>query len=180
MSASSIDRRVASGDWTVLLPGVYALRGSRRSFMRRVVATYEWAGEGTLLSHCTSAVLLELDGITAKRVEITTPRKLRSHLVIVHRRHTEDLPSKRVGCVRITSVEQTLLELAGCLPGDRLELAFDSALRNGSTRIDRVERHRTISAGGESPAHAHSVSYCARGVRARAQPIADSKSISSS
>ena len=109
--------------------------------MRRVAATYEWAGEDALLSHCTSGVLLELDGITSRRVEISTPRKLRSNLVIVHRRPTERLPSKRLGSVRVTSAEQTLLDLAGCVPEARLELAFDSALRNGSTRFDRVAQH---------------------------------------
>jgi hypothetical protein len=141
MSASAIDRRAHSGEWMRLLPGTYALRGSPPSFMRRAVAAYLWAGEGALLSHSTSGFLFELDGIGPPRIEVSSPRRLNSERVIVHRRHTDRLPSKRLSVVRVTSIDQTLLDLASTVRFDRLELACDSAIRQGLTRFDRLSAH---------------------------------------
>jgi len=68
MSSSAVDRRVHSGEWLRLLPGTYALRGSPASFMRRATAAYLWAGEGALLSHDSSGVLFNLDGVANSRL----------------------------------------------------------------------------------------------------------------
>jgi Protein of unknown function (DUF559) len=147
MSSRAIDRRLQSGDWSRLLPGVYALRGSPVTFMRRVVAAYKWAGEGALMSHSTSARLFGLDGIDACNIELSTPRRLRSNRVVVHQRETLDLPSRRIDVVRATAVEQTLLDIALSVTRDSLELALDSALRLGLTRFDRVKRFFDTFAG---------------------------------
>ncbi|HZK50291.1 MAG TPA: DUF559 domain-containing protein [Actinomycetota bacterium] len=64
-----------------------------------------------------------------------------SRRVVVKRRATEGLQSKNIGLVRVTSIEQTLLDLGETLGGERLELAVDSALRRGLTRFDRLSRH---------------------------------------
>lgn len=141
MSSSGIDRRLKSGEWIRLLPGTYALRGSTASFKRRATAAYLWAGEGALLSHDTSGVLFKLDGVSAHRIDVSSPRGLRSNRVTVHRRGTQDLRSKRIDVVIVTSIEQTLLDLGDTLGFDRLELAYDSALRQGLTRFHRIARH---------------------------------------
>lgn len=147
MSSSAIDRRVHSGEWLRLLPGTYALRGSPASFMRRATAGYLWAGKGALLSHDTSGVLFDLDGVSTRKIFVSSPRRLSSPRVIVHRRPTDDLPSKNIEVVRVTSIEQTLLDLGGKLGGERLELALDSALRQGLTRFDRLTRHLATFGG---------------------------------
>ncbi|MDQ3770965.1 MAG: endonuclease domain-containing protein [Actinomycetota bacterium] len=67
--------------------------------------------------------------------------------VLVYRRPTADLPSKKIDVVRVTSIEQTLLDLGGELGGERLEQALDSALRQGLTRFDRLSRHLEMSGG---------------------------------
>ena len=131
MSASAIDRRMHSGEWLRLLPGTYALRGSPASFMRRATAAYLWAGKGTLLSHDTSGILFDLDGVSTRTISVSSPRRLSSPRVVVHRRPTNVLPSKKIEVVRVTSIEQTLLDLGGNLGSERLELALDSALRQG-------------------------------------------------
>jgi hypothetical protein len=141
MSASAIDRRVHSGEWMRLLPGTYALRGSTPSFMRRAIAAYFWAGEGALLSHSTSGFLFDLDGIGSPRIEVSSPRRLSSERVIVHRRHTDRLPSKKLSVVRVTSIDQTLLDLSSTIGFDQLEIACDSAIRQGLTRFDRLSAH---------------------------------------
>jgi very-short-patch-repair endonuclease len=51
----------------------------------------------------------------------------------------------------VTAVEQTLLDVARSLSRDELELAFDSALRLGLTRFDRIKRFFDTFAGGGVP-----------------------------
>ena len=140
MSSRAIDRRLQSGEWSRLLPGVYALRGSPATFMRRVISAYKWAGDGALMSHSTSATLLGLDGVDIARIELSTPRRLRSERVVVHQRRTAGMQSACVKGVRVTGADQTLLDLARVLALENLELALDSALRLGLTRFDRVKR----------------------------------------
>ena len=151
MSCRAIDRRLQSGEWSRLLPGVYALRGSPATFMRRVLAAYKWAGEGALMSHSTSGRLLGLDGIDVANIEISTPRRLRSSRVLVHQRRTDGLQSLSIKGVRVTGAEQTLLDLARVLGLEDLELALDSALRLGLTRFDRIKRFFDASAGEGVP-----------------------------
>ncbi len=141
MSSAAIGRRLASGEWIHLLPQTFVLRGHPATFMRKVLAAYFWAGEGALISHGTSGRLFDLEGIDSRGIEISTPRRLRSGNVIVHTRPTEELPSTRIGLVRSTSIEQTLLDLGSLLDLEALELALDSALRLGHTRFDRVVTH---------------------------------------
>lgn len=151
LSARAVDRKLASGEWIRLLPQVYAIRGSSATFMRWVVAAYKWAGDGALISHSTSGRLLGLDALQSSGIELSTPRRLRSNRVVVHQRKTLDLPSSRVDIVRVTAVEQTLLDVARSLSRDELELAFDSALRLGLTRFDRIKRFFDTFAGGGVP-----------------------------
>jgi very-short-patch-repair endonuclease len=141
MTRAAIGRRLTSGEWIHLLPQTFALRGSPATFMRKVVAAYYWAGEGALISHRTSGRLFDLDGVDARAIEVSTPRRLRSDRVIVHTRNTEVFPSRRIGLVQSTSIEQTLLDLGSVLELEALELALDSALRMGHTRFDRVAKH---------------------------------------
>jgi very-short-patch-repair endonuclease len=147
LSSRAIERMVASGELTRILPGVYALEGSRPSYMRRVVAAYKWAGPGAVMSHTTSACLLRLDGLNERLIEVSTPRRLRSKKVVVHQRDTSDIPYLTLEGVSVARVEPTLLDLAVRLTPEAFELAFDSALRMGLTRYDRVKRYHETAAG---------------------------------
>lgn len=141
MSSAAIGRRLTSGEWIHLLPQTFVLRGHPATFMRKVIGAYFWAGEGALISHGTSGRLFDLEGIASRKIELSTPRRLRGGNVIVHTRPTEVFPSKRIGLVRSTSIEQTLLDLGSVLDLEALELSLDSALRLGHTRFDRVADH---------------------------------------
>jgi hypothetical protein len=96
--------------------------------MRKVVAAYFWAGEGALVSHGTSGRLFELDGLESSSIEISSPRRLRSDRVIVHTRATNIYPSRRIGLVQSTSIEQTILDLGAVLEAEALERALDSGI----------------------------------------------------
>jgi very-short-patch-repair endonuclease len=96
-----------------------------------------WGGPGALVSHRAAGVLWELDGVTAPRMEITVPsaRRVRSPKLLVH--HTTDLiPADRsmVGPIPVTSPLRTLIDLAGCIDADVLELAVEDSFRRGLTR----------------------------------------------
>jgi very-short-patch-repair endonuclease len=147
LSSRAIERMVASGELTKMLPGVYVLHGSPPSYMRRVVAAYKWAGPGAIMSHTTSASLLQLDGIDRRLIEVSTPRRLRSKKVVVHQRNTSDIPYLTIEGISVARVEPTLLDLAVRLTPEALELALDSALRMGLTRYDRVKRYYEAVAG---------------------------------
>jgi REase_MTES_1575 len=155
LSMRAIYRVLESGEWLRLLPGVYALRGSPATFMRRVGAAYKWVGPGALISHSSSARLLDLDGVEPLGIEVSTPRRLRSTKVIVHQRATNSIPSLRIDGLRVARVEPTLLDLAHRLTPENLELAFDSALRMGLTRFDRLKRfydsHTGLGVPGSRP-----------------------------
>jgi hypothetical protein len=151
LSMRAIDRVLGSGEWLRLLPGVYALRGSPATFMRRVAAAYKWAGPGALISHSSSAKLLDLDGVEPLGIEVSTPRRLRSKKVVVHQRTTNGIPSLRIDGIRVTAAEPTLLDLACRLTPEKLDIALDSALRMGLTRFDRLKPSATSSCSRESP-----------------------------
>lgn len=151
LSKRAVDRLVASGEWIRLLPGVYALRGSPATFMRRVAAAYKWAGAGALISHSSSAKLLNLDGVVPFSIELSTPRRLRSTRIVVHQRSTSGIPSLRIDGIMVAGAEPTLLDLACRLTTENLDLAFDSALRQGLTRFDRLKRFYEGHAGPGVP-----------------------------
>jgi very-short-patch-repair endonuclease len=137
LSPSAIKRRVASGRWLAVLPGVFRRAGSAPSKELGAMAACLWGGPGTLVSHRAAGVLWELDGIMAQRIEITVPRenRVRSPKLVVH--HTADLiPADRgmVGPIPVTSALRTLIDLAGCVDVDVLELAVEDAFRRGLTR----------------------------------------------
>ena len=151
MSKRAVDRMLASGEWIRLLPGVYALRGSPATFMRRVAAAYKWAGAGALISHSSSAKLLGLEGVDLIGIELSTQRRLRSARIVVHQRCTSDIPSLRIDGISVAGAEPTLLDLACRLTPENLDLAFDSALRQGLTRFDRLKRFHDGHAGPGVP-----------------------------
>lgn len=96
-----------------------------------------WGGPGALVSHRAAGVLWELDGVAAHRMELTVARerRVRSPKLTVH--YTTDLiPADRatVGPIPVTSPLRTLIDLAGCIDDDVLELAMEDAFRRGLTR----------------------------------------------
>jgi very-short-patch-repair endonuclease len=134
LSAAAITRRVTSGLWERLLPRVYRVTGGPSNDRQAALAACLWAGRGVVVSHRTAAALWELDGVEARKTEITvqSPRDPRSRLVVVHR--TIELPSAdrttRHG-IPITTATRTILDLAGCASGEAVEAALESALRRG-------------------------------------------------
>ena len=126
--------KLAKGRWLRSQWGVYYCDTTKPEWVTHVRAATLAAGPHALASHRTAAILLQLDGITGRIIEVTVPYRNRAvpEGAILHRTR-RFLPSTQVAGVPTTSVERTLLDLAGVIPERVLEKAYMSALRQRLT-----------------------------------------------
>jgi hypothetical protein len=124
MSPSSVDRRIASGQLKVILPGIYTVLGVPSSWHQRVMAACLWAGAGAVASHQTAGALWALARIQQGSVEITTPRRLRSQQASVHQSRLGPGETTVVGRIPVTDVARTLLDLGAAMPEDHVEISM--------------------------------------------------------
>ncbi|MDQ4132611.1 MAG: type IV toxin-antitoxin system AbiEi family antitoxin domain-containing protein [Actinomycetota bacterium] len=138
-----IQRRLESGLWVTVHPGVYRVASAPPSWEQRLMAAC-LAGEPTAVaSHRAAGALWTLHGLERGRIEITVADTKRSRLrgVLLHR--TLALPRSAVTTAKgipVTRPARTLIDLAAVLDGDCLEEALDSALRQGLTFVRHLRR----------------------------------------
>ena len=134
-----IKTMLATGRWIRVQWGVYYLDTVERGWVGRVRSAAFAAGPHSLASHRTAAILWQLDGIRGRIVELTVPYENRAvpSGAIVHRTRRV-LPATVVKRVPTTTVERTLLDLAGCVPEPVLEKSLQSALRMRLTSPDAI------------------------------------------
>lgn len=142
-----MERRLASGHLVRMHRGVYAVGHAQLRPEGRWLAAVLAAGAGAALSHRSAAALHGIrDGRGA--TDVTTTRRVRVRGVVVHRvtrLDAEDLTIRRR--VRTTTLERTLVDLAGILPPpkagellrevDRLGRLDATALRAAMERTSR-------------------------------------------
>lgn len=147
LSKSTIYRRVDSGGWVVVLPGVYRLTSVPTSWRQRLMAACVWS-EG-FASHRSAAALGGLDGFPPGPIEVSTTRKINSRAgVIVHR--VDQLPAHKVTVldgIPVTTPTSTLLDLGAVVDPTKVEFALEDALRKGLTSLPRL-RWELREAGG--------------------------------
>ncbi|MGH2820099.1 MAG: endonuclease domain-containing protein [Actinomycetota bacterium] len=135
-SPSAISRRVATGRWRWVLPGVLDLAGLPVTGRRRWRAALLWAGPGAALCRGTAAKLWDLVEEEGEIVEICVPRRKQSPAPWLHVRHR---PRLEVGHTRsiegmlVTDVHLTLVELGSVVQADQLEDAVHAAIARGLT-----------------------------------------------
>lgn len=132
-STSLIDRRLASLAWLRLDPAVYALPGNPPTWHRQLKAA-ELSVPGGVVSGRAAAALQELTGFHPGRPEITVAPTIqhRSRLARVHRSALVDPVT--VAGIRVNSIAQTLIDVAGRVDERRLGRAFGDAVTSG--RLD--------------------------------------------
>lgn len=133
VSRQRIGRALASGELTLVHPGVYQASAAPPTWHQRVLRAVLAGGAGALASHRSAAALWELDGSTRGLPEIVTPRHLRSWAVDLGRRHeSKDLhlapPAERMA-IPCTGVLRTLVDLGAVQPIERVQQAVDDAIR---------------------------------------------------
>jgi very-short-patch-repair endonuclease len=136
LSARTVRRRVQSGGWEELHPGVHLVRGHRSTPEARIRAAWLWAGgERATVTGPAAAFWHRMLDRAPRTVEITVPRAthLRSQPGIVLRRRDLDARD-RVETDRLWVAEKPLAALA-------------TTLHEGSTFLDRaLQRHVTLAA----------------------------------
>lgn len=154
MTERQIQHRLATERWATMHPGVYRVVGAPMSPRQRAMAACLWLGDDACISHTTSARVLRLDGVPKKstlhmsmpfdvRVATRRPRPFVLHRLKpfepVDRTTVDDLPC--------TSPVRTLIDLAGVVSEESLEIAFESARRLGLLSVDRLAQ-RFVEIGG--------------------------------
>jgi len=153
VSPSAIDRRVQAGTLIAMCPGIFRVTAVPRSWMQRALAAAKWVGEDGGVGGPAAAALHRLDGFgPPKTIEILTPRSLRSRDPFLDVRSTpfwEPADRALVAGVPATSIERTLICLAGTVSEERLEVALEDALRRRLTnpagvadRLNRLPRNQ--------------------------------------
>ena len=141
-SLDCLRRRVSAGGLIKMMPGVFRVAGAPRSWEQRALAASLWIGASGAVSGASAAALHHLDGFgptVAIEVLTTRPARSRQRLLVVHRTpHWLDVDRAVTGGIGVTSLERTLIELAGTVPEGKLELALEDALRRKLTAPRKI------------------------------------------
>jgi very-short-patch-repair endonuclease len=139
--APGISRRVASGEWIRVFPGVYRLAAVPVTPRQSALAAVLWAGDSALVSHATAATLFEFDGVRTQKVEIWVPshQGVRGTSVTVHRGGRLDRADRTtLHGIPITTPVRTLIDIAGRLEDDRLLAVTEDLIRRGLVKPERL------------------------------------------
>jgi very-short-patch-repair endonuclease len=154
LSEYAMTRRVRSGRWEELFPGVYRLPGTTRTGRQRAMAAVLWAGDYAAISHTTAARLLRLDSVRSRELHVTVlpTAGLRRNDLTLH--HSATLPrcdTVTVDGIRCTSATRTIIDCAALLNDEVLEAAFEEARRMGLTSATALARRAEELCGRGRP-----------------------------
>ncbi len=139
LSPSAITRRVTTGQWVKVLPGVYRHLASPVSDLMWVHAAQLWLGRSAVLHGSWAAWWHDLRQEPAGPVSITIPRDARSRShphVKLRRRDLEAIDVTELRGVRVTTRQLTALENAQLPDGQN---TFDRALQR-HVKVPELER----------------------------------------
>lgn len=157
LSEHAMSRRVMSGRWIAVFPGVYRLPGATRTGRQRAMAAVLWGGDDSAISHTTAGRLLRLDAVRSRDLHLTLPTEFgrRGRGFVLHRMAT--LPAADVVVVdgiRCTSATRTIIDCGGFLGDEALEDAFEQARRMGLTGVAPFTRRAEELCGRGRPGSA--------------------------
>jgi hypothetical protein len=147
---SLIARRLATGVLIRAGLGVYRVAAVRSTFRQQLLtACYAW-GEGAFASHRSAGYVRGLVGVRQPMVELTVPyNRKRKAPGTIHRSSLQDIDVEVVDAIPVTTVERTLIDLAGILPLDVVEPAVHDALYRRATSLPRLRwRNDQLAAKG--------------------------------
>jgi hypothetical protein len=135
MTRNMIHVRLAAGLWIRLAPGVYALAGSVLTMERQYKAA-QLSAPGASIGGLAAAALHEWPGFRTVRPEIVVAPGVsaRHPLALAHR--YEDPRLTVVRGIVVTTIAQTVFDVAHRIAPDRLDAAVDHALLTGRLRLD--------------------------------------------
>src|SRR5262245_5753023 len=140
MSPPAISRRVRSGRWIHVHPGVYRDVMVPDTLEQSAFAALLWAGTDAVVNRETAGALWSLDGVAAGAVQLWTPRRLRSDVVVVHRGEVALNDRRMLGPLTLTSPARTLVDLAAVLDDEDLTAVVEDAIHRGLTTPMSIAR----------------------------------------
>lgn len=136
-----IKRRLASGRWVAVAPGVYSLPGWPDSWRRSLWLAHLDVGLHSVVSHEAAAALHGLTTYAPGPVTVTVPHGDHERPASYEVRQSTDLRSHHIATVDglpVTTPGRTLVDLAARRRPDRLARALDDAHLTRLCRIDDV------------------------------------------
>jgi len=141
VSESGVGRRLAAEHWDPVEPCVYRIVGAPVTWRGDLLAAVWSAGAEALASHRSAAALWRLDGFEDGPLELSVPNRLVRRTVRARVHRVQELVScdrSTIDAIPVTTIDRTLVDLAGVLRIGGLAHALDSAFVQGLTRPDRV------------------------------------------
>ena len=142
ISRDAVRRRVRAGSLVQMCPGVFRVVGAPRSWRQRAMAASLWVGPNGAVGRATACALHHLDGFGPPvAIELVTPRNLQSQQRLLKLHRTPfwlDQDRTTVAGIGVTSIERTLIDVAGIAGEGRLEVAIEDALRRRLTQAGRI------------------------------------------
>ncbi len=151
----TVQRRVASGEWVDVLPGVSLVAGHPLTDRVRVRAAWLWTGPSTVVSGPAAAFWYGLLNHASGPVQVTVPRSVtrRSRRwVRLRRRDLAAADRTMQGGIGITALPLTVLETAVAWPDGAAVL--DRALQQGRIAFSDLHEAYCRSAGAHGMARA--------------------------
>jgi hypothetical protein len=171
LHAMEIYRLATAHRWKRMLPGVY-VDPTQGGFEQDLFAAWLWAGTGAVVSHRSAAKLLGLDGVEAKKPELTVPpyRHPTSSSVVIHRAVLPDEDRRVWNGLPVTKAARTLVDLAGVVDIENLAMAVDCAWRRHLAPLDWIER-RVRELGAQGRRGMDALDRVLRDCRSRGKPL---------
>jgi very-short-patch-repair endonuclease len=148
----TISYRAAAGHLRTIHPGVYTVPGAPSSWEQSVMAALLACGEHSAVCGPSAARLWKFDRFAAvKSVCVLVPYTCGTSPRGVTVQRTRSLLSRDVvrhGNLRVTTVERTLVDLAGIMGFEALEDVLDEALRRSFTSITKLARRVALAGQG--------------------------------
>lgn len=148
VSVAEERKRLASGAWRELFPGVVWTEPTEPSALEWSTAALLWAGEHAVLGSRSAAPLHQLDGEwVSPPVHLIVPRSqaLESTHAVVSRIPLESVDITKLEGLRCTTLSRTLIDLAAVLAEEPLATAFESAWRHYPFVREELQAHLKLA-----------------------------------
>jgi hypothetical protein len=152
LTERQLDRAIANRAVFVVHRGVYAMRGSKPSYHRDLMAAC--LGSGGVASHRCAAYLWKFRKFERPVLEVLVDKGHAPRLAGVTVRRTARIEAEeitRIGAIPVTSRPRTLLDLVSVAP-DLVEGALDGVLHRRRMTLKSLQGVLD-RAGGQHPAH---------------------------
>jgi hypothetical protein len=143
LNARTLEKRVESGVYERVLPGVYGIAGAPDTWYRRVLTAVFGATEPAAASHRTAAYLWGMTDRRPEVIEVAARRHLRVKRMRYRIRESKDLRSSDivvVDGVPTTMAVRTVVDLGASSPAWLVERCLDTGLRKQLFDIWDVQR----------------------------------------